>query len=146
MIRNQKGVTLIELLAALTILSLIGGIIWGVFFQGNKFSQTSVSKNNIQQEANIIIMNLKKIHQTSKEYTISSNGCAVTVNATKLDSTTQYFEFKNTKLCISLDRTGYIQPGSQDLTLNVTIYELMNPKNTVIVETILYRLKDGVIY
>jgi prepilin-type N-terminal cleavage/methylation domain-containing protein len=146
MSRNEKGVTLIELMAAITILSLIGGIIWGILFQGNRSSQDSISKNNIQEEANIMIMKLKRIHQTSKEYTINSTSCSVTVNATKQDGSTQNTEFKNAKLCISVDHPGYIQPSLQDLQLNVTIYELKNPKNTITVDTQLYRLKDGVIY
>ena len=53
--KNQKGVTLIELLATITILSIIGVIIWNVFIQGTKYSNTAVTKNRLIQESNIVI-------------------------------------------------------------------------------------------
>lgn len=141
--RNQRGLTLIELLVTISILSFIGVIIWSVFFQGYRFSQKSISKNTIQQEANLLITNLKKLHQTSKGYDISSLNCTVTVNVTKQDETTQTYEFNHPNLCISLDRTGPIDPDEEDVNLTVTIYEKNDINNKVEIDTILYRLKDG---
>ncbi|MFZ7945574.1 type II secretion system protein [Neobacillus sp. 19] len=143
--QNQKGITLIELLVTLAILSLIGIIIWNVFFQGMKFSEKSVTKNTMQQEANLLITNLKKIHQTSKLYEISSSTCKITVSITKQDDTTQTVEFNYPDFCISFDHSidGEVEPDIEDLNLTVTIYEKKDPKNKVEVDTILYRLKDG---
>jgi prepilin-type N-terminal cleavage/methylation domain-containing protein len=145
MIRTQRGITLIELLVTLTILSLFGVIIWSVFFQGYKFSQNSISKNTLQQEANILITSLKKTHQTSKEYVINSSSCQVTVNVTKQDNSTQNYVFKNKDLCISLSQNGLIEPKDKDssLEINIKIYEINNPNNNFEINTILYRLKDG---
>jgi prepilin-type N-terminal cleavage/methylation domain-containing protein len=143
MIRDQRGVTLIELLVTLMILSSIGGIIWSVFFQGSKFTQNSISKNTTQQEANILITTLKRIHQTSKNYTVNSSACKVTVTATKQDNTTKNYEFKATNLCISIDHAGTVIPDNNDISIKLTIYDINNTNNRVEINAILYRLKDG---
>lgn len=70
-LKNQKGLTLIELLATITVLSIIGLIIWGVFIQGTQYFQNAMTKNQMQQEANIILERIKNIHQTSDSYTIA---------------------------------------------------------------------------
>jgi prepilin-type N-terminal cleavage/methylation domain-containing protein len=143
MIRNQRGFTLIELMATLTIVSLIGVIIWSIFFQGYKFSQSSESKNTIQQKANLIIMNLKKIHQTSQQYTINSSACGITVNAIKKDNSTQNYEFKDSNLCLTIDNSGTVNPSDNDFPIKLTIYEIKNSNNRFEISTMLYRLKDG---
>jgi prepilin-type N-terminal cleavage/methylation domain-containing protein len=143
LLTKQEGLSLIELLVTLAILSFIGIIIWSVFIQGYKFSQKSISKNTMQQETNLLITNLKKIHQTSKEYNIITGTCTITVNATKSDDSTQTYVFDHPNLCFSLDRTGLIQPDIEDVKLTITISEKNDSENKLEIETILYRLKDG---
>jgi prepilin-type N-terminal cleavage/methylation domain-containing protein len=143
MIRQQRGITLIELLATITILSFVGVIIWSIFFQGYTFSHKSMSKNSIQQEATIILTNLTKIHQTSKQYEISNTACTITVTITKQDSSIQSQEFKHTGLCISSSYTGLVIPEEDDIHLTLTIHEVSDPTNEVNVDSFLYRLKDG---
>jgi prepilin-type N-terminal cleavage/methylation domain-containing protein len=143
LLRKQDGLTLIELLITLAILSFTGSIVWSVFFQGINFSQTSISKNTIQQETNLIITNLKKIHQTSKEYTINNGTCTITVNATKADSSTQTYVFDHPSLCFQLDYTGLVQPDNEDVKLTITTSEKNDTNNKLEIKTILFRLKDG---
>jgi prepilin-type N-terminal cleavage/methylation domain-containing protein len=143
MIRQQRGITLIELLATISILSFVGVIIWSVFFQGYTFSHKSMSKNSIQQEATIILTNLTKIHQTSQQYEISNTSCGITVKITKQDSSIQTQEFNHSGLCISSSYTGVVIPDQDDIHLTLNIYEIEDPTNKVNVDSFLYRLKDG---
>jgi type II secretory pathway pseudopilin PulG len=153
LIRTQRGITLVELLAALTILSFIGILIWSVFFQGSTYSLKSSTKNALQQEANIVITNLIKIHQTSDQYQINSNGCKLTVTIIK-NSIPQTKELSNSKFCISINladtETGKvysasdpIDPNNYDIHFILTISDLNDNENRVVEDGILYRLKDG---
>jgi type II secretory pathway pseudopilin PulG len=153
LIRTQRGITLVELLVTLGILSFIGIIIWSVFFQGAAYSQKSSTKNAMQQEANIIITSLIKIHQTSDQYQINSSGCKLTVTFTKNNSI-QTQDLSNSKFCISarivdvatgtvLTGTDFIDPNGQDISYELTIKDANDSTNQVIENGTLYRLKDG---
>ncbi|NMD70530.1 type II secretion system protein [Bacillus sp. DNRA2] len=145
---NERGITLVEGLAALVILSIIGVLIWNVFFQGYKYSQNAVSKNTMQQEANIIITNLTRIHQTSQEYTITNSNGVVTITATNPDVSTK---FKNSKVNYWIkesktevdeqDRTiGPVNPKISKMELFIIIKDKQDSRNKVEIETLLYRL------
>jgi prepilin-type N-terminal cleavage/methylation domain-containing protein len=56
---NQKGVTLVELLAAISILTIISAIIYSVFLGANKSYNQISEKASFEQEANIIIATIK---------------------------------------------------------------------------------------
>lgn len=142
---NQKqcGLTFIELLATITVLSIIGIIIWNVFIQGNKYSQTSISKNMLQQEANLVITNLTKIHQTSAQYEIISSSCQISVSITKKDGTTTSQVFDSPTICYSTNFSGIVDPSQDDINLTITLSDKKNSSNHLDVDTVLYRLKDG---
>ena len=59
--KNQRGITLIELLLTISIISFVGVLIWSVFFQGTEYSNTAITNNQMQQEANIIMTKITKI-------------------------------------------------------------------------------------
>lgn len=159
--KNERGLTLVEILVSLVILSIIGVIIWNTFFQGYKFSQKSISKNFMLQEANILTTNLLRVHQKYTNYEIKSSGtglnsgCEITVTPNKLTTPAADQIFRNTKLCynyiLKIDNvekgTGplLIEPHKKDVSLQLTIYEKNNPGNKVTIDTLLYRVK-GVDY
>ena len=100
---NQRGITLIELLATLAILSIVSILIWSIFFQGTNYSNKAMTKNQMQQEANIIITNLTKIHQTSDSYDIdSSKTCSFTVNDND-KGLTEVFEHSQLSISVKKD-------------------------------------------
>lgn len=147
--KNQRGLTLVEVLATLVILSIAGVLIWSIFFQGLKFSQNAVSKNMMIQEANIVISNLKKIHQTSSEYNITSipTDCEIVVEdivdkATNTPKPNQVFN--HTQLCISSSFTGVVDTKlSNEVPIDITIKDNDNLTNKVLVNTVLHRFKEG---
>jgi prepilin-type N-terminal cleavage/methylation domain-containing protein len=148
--RSERGVTLIEVLAAITILSIIGVTIWQVFFQGYQFSQRSVTKNKLQQESNIVITMLTRIHQTEEEYKIDSGSCEIKIlnkDGAEIEnfSNSQYcFKAENpvTKLELPPTTLKPFQTGN-DLELVIRISESDNLSNNVGVKAFLYRLKEG---
>ncbi|MCM3122591.1 MULTISPECIES: prepilin-type N-terminal cleavage/methylation domain-containing protein [Bacillaceae] len=68
---NQKGLSLVELLAAITVLFIISGVIYGVFFSfNNNYDQIS-DKNSMGQTANLILATIKEYHQKNDSYWIN---------------------------------------------------------------------------
>jgi len=71
-ISQQSGLTLIELLAALTISALLIGIIYGALTSSVKSNNKTQSHINLRQEANLIITEMRKRHQ---EATVNYDIC-----------------------------------------------------------------------
>lgn len=67
---NEKGMTLVELLAALTLLSIVSILIWTTFSISVKYNRNEASKLQLQQEANRIITEIQQTHRQCHRYTI----------------------------------------------------------------------------
>lgn len=67
---NEKGLSLVELLAAITILFIVSAIIYGVFFTFNNNYDRISDKNSMDQTANFVLATIKKYHQTNDHYRI----------------------------------------------------------------------------
>ena len=67
-LKNEKGITLIELLAALVLFGIIAVLIWSFFFRAINFNDREVTKNQLQQEANLIVNTIQQLHT---KYTIT---------------------------------------------------------------------------
>ncbi|MFP7299848.1 type II secretion system protein J [Neobacillus niacini] len=150
---DERGLTLVEVLVTLVILSFIGVTIWSVFFQGYNFSQKAISKNSLIQEANIVISQLTKIHQTAKEYELvnSSDQCKITAKVTKQDDSEYTEEYSsNPNVCIYYNLTNGIgnpiDPHLNDALLEITAYDKNDSTNKVTIETKLYRYKGDANY
>ncbi|WP_394233121.1 type II secretion system protein [Niallia oryzisoli] len=146
---NQRGVTVIELLVALTILSLIIVLIWNVFFQGLHFSKKEMTKNQMQQEANVIITHLTKIHQRSEAYEITSNSCKISATYHEVGQSNQTITFENNRLCLTAENLDedatdkyYIagDPNHHDTSLSILIKDINDPDVNIHVDTLLYRI------
>lgn len=57
--RNQKGVTLVELLAVLAVAGIITVLIASVLSTGSNASNRTATKQQLQQEANIIVEKIR---------------------------------------------------------------------------------------
>lgn len=75
-LKNQNGVTLVELLAAIVIVGFLTILIWRVFFQTIDQNSYVVTEQTLQQEANVILSTLQSIHtkQTIERIHIVSSG------------------------------------------------------------------------
>ncbi len=152
--RDESGLTLVEVLATLTIVSIIGIIIWSIFFQGYNFSQKAMSKNFMLQETNILITNLTKQHQKLIKYELKSENCEIKITNLKT-SPTQVQVFNHPNICFKITEINNIKnPGpfsvepnkiANDVSLKITASDKNNPENSITIDTFLYRVK-GVDY
>lgn len=149
--RGERGITLVEVLATLVILSIIGVTIWSVFFQSYNFSQKAISKNIMHQETNLLIKSLTRVHQTAKQYEIlnSSTECEITVNVTNKDDTTWKETFSHSNMCFKFEiknsAVNPIIPNKTDAQLLITTSDKNITNNKITIDTFLYRVK-GVKY
>ena len=155
--RTENGFTLIEVLVTLSILSFVGIIAWSVFFQGYNFSQKAISKNAMIQETNLLITNLKKVHQTLIEYEIKSENCEIKVTNLKT-SPKQTQIFNHPAICFKILEIN-AGPGSgpktvkpnnklndgslNDVSLKINASDKNNPQNSITQDTFLYRMKGA---
>lgn len=82
---NEKGVTLIELLLTLTILSLLIGLVYGVFINGIHYSGEAKDTASIQQETNLMVTMLKEQHENQNWYRIEISSDHKKVSITNSD-------------------------------------------------------------
>lgn len=115
--KNEKGMTLIEVLATLVLLSLVTGIIWTSISIATKFNVSETSVLKLQQEANYIVSELQRVHRNCYTYEL-----IITTNEVKVIN------------CKSEDES--IIPGYDGIISNIYEYEPMrnptksNPINT----------------
>ncbi|WP_066385972.1 prepilin-type N-terminal cleavage/methylation domain-containing protein [Neobacillus mesonae] len=151
--QNERGLTLVEVLATLVIMSIVSIIIWSIFFQGFNFSQKAISKNQMQQEMNLLINNLLGIHQTAKEYNLKNinSNCEIKVEIINKDNSTETEIFSHPNMCFKYDIKNSVVPpivpnrANNDVQLKITISVKNDPNNKITMDTYLYRIK-GVKY
>ena len=69
--KNEDGMTLVEVLATLVLLSLVTGIIWTTISIATKFSVSETTELQLQQEANYIISQLQQVHRHCYTYELT---------------------------------------------------------------------------
>ncbi|GAM12074.1 PilW family protein [Mesobacillus selenatarsenatis] len=84
--KDERGLTLYELLAAISILMVASALIYGVFFSFNKNYNQISAKNNMDQTANVIIATIKQYHLKYDEYIIDYNASAQSAHIGVTDS------------------------------------------------------------
>lgn len=68
MTSDEKGASLVEVLAVLLLVSIIGGIGWTALNIGMKHNSVETTKTQLQQEANLIVTKLVNEHRRSDHY------------------------------------------------------------------------------
>lgn len=139
---QQSGFSLVETLVIIVLLSIVSLITWNIFFQGSNYTNKAVSKNQLQQEANIIISKLTKIHLQSDTYKVHIDDCKFTIEATSKGIITDKETFENNQLCITLKNVPEdVNPKTDDVNLELII--MRNDSNRKLkMEALLQRLKE----
>lgn len=65
---NQRGITLVELVAALALISIIAVTAWTTLTIGMKHGAAETSKTMLQQDANLVISKLSAAHRMNDYY------------------------------------------------------------------------------
>lgn len=151
MIKDQKGVTLVEILATLTLLSVVTILIWNIFIQGTNHTNKESTKNLLTQETNYVQFQLKKIHQTADEYKIIfPSDCSIQIEYSTPKS---IISFDNEQICYEInditnvdsdtpiDLNSNINPKKNQSTISFELI-LKDNKHEVVTYTILSRLKE----
>lgn len=157
--RNQRGITIVELLATITILSVVGLLVWGIFIQGTKFSGQAMTKNELTQEINIVTSNFKNIHQNADKYSIYLHTCSIKIEY-KEDMDRGEVKFNNANICYKVENIKnsvqdeialnegnevHLNPRSNEhhsINFDLIIEENGNPDNNVKIKVNLFRLEE----
>ncbi|WP_394187596.1 type II secretion system protein J [Paenisporosarcina quisquiliarum] len=145
MVQNEKGVTLIELLAAITIFGIFSTIIWAFFFQSFHANNVELTKNSLQQEANLIINTFQEVHRNSESYLIVIDADFKTLEITP-DSEASYlfnksgvlYEISSTNSFESGDR---IYPNNFDFPMTLILTSSENNNLQIKIQTVFSKIK-----
>lgn len=77
---NQKGITLVELIVVLALVSVITAIAWTALVIGFKHTVIETSKTQLQQEANLVITKITNEHQRNDFYYLAMNAGQLEIN------------------------------------------------------------------
>ncbi|WP_158553308.1 PilW family protein [Peribacillus saganii] len=150
--KDQKALTLIELLAALTILSFMILLVSGVFINGISYSNKAKSTVMLHEEANYIVTFLTKKHETQKSYTIeldnNPNASMITITddsgSSQVISSSDYryslYENSGGTDTLMDQRVDISSTSAQSLSFKLVIQDAKNPKNQFELKTIISRL------
>ncbi|MGJ7920574.1 prepilin-type N-terminal cleavage/methylation domain-containing protein [Neobacillus sp. LXY-4] len=156
---NQNGLTLIELLITLAIMAFVGTLVFSVFTNGIKYSNTAKTTVNLQQQANIVLAELTSWHESHSTYDITLDknpyGSTITLipyngNDVKLEGQKKIisdsrFEYV---ICFELDQsfsscnvlTQNIKKTQKNLPIKLIVRDKKDHKQSFEVKTILSRI------
>lgn len=131
--KNERGYTLIELLATLALMAILITIVMSVFINGLNASKRTATNQQLQQEANFITESIRREYLKLPEQTIDSKISLNVINNTLL--------MNGSKL--SEGYTYEITPNTIDLNKETVFFYMKIVKNdeSYIVETTFSKLK-----
>lgn len=150
---GEKGITMIELLAALILVSVIAGVAWTAMSIGFKHSVVETSKTQIQQDANLITAKLSAVHRKSDSYWLTFENKQLVVKTCFDDKgcgpyervIDKTFDFKETTI------NGEVYEGAAFAEIEILPKEqhtafnlrLTSGKTTISIDTVLTRIITG---
>lgn len=155
---NQKGVTLVELIATLALVSIIAAIAWTSLATGFKHTAAETSKTQLQQEANLIVTKITNEHRRNDFYYLRMNAGRLEINTCNegelasldcdgftnlMDNNFLYTGTINGENFESLDSTELIDPKKKHVEFRLKVAEPVDPADpvrSVEVETTLTRI------
>jgi type II secretory pathway pseudopilin PulG len=118
--KKESGLTIVELLAAISILFIIGSLIYGVFIGINKNYHQISSRVNLEQEANIMINTIKNYHQQQHSYLLSYDPIAKKAYIGTTSATIQ-LEPDNIDIVIKINDEDFSGVGTIDSSIPLDI-------------------------
>ncbi|OCA91268.1 hypothetical protein A8F94_05250 [Bacillus sp. FJAT-27225] len=145
--KNEKGITLIELLAAIAILSIVSSLVFGVLISSNKNYTKLSAKTDLSREANLIIATIKDYHLKKTSYILDYKDVSSTEKRAYIGSSTPDIDLtkKNLNIKIKVGKTNGFE-GTFPLTVDTKeplyIHLELRDKNVnkpYIIETVIKR-------
>lgn len=143
-VQNERGLTLIELLATIVIASIVIGLATSVFVSAAKQNKTAYEHNALRQEANLIITKLRQIHQEqdSQDAPNSYTLCYESNEKIYLDTTltnslgNENYKFKNVEFINAIENPDTYKKidSTSDCITSVDIYSPLLVKFTLVNE------------
>ncbi|WP_187118841.1 PulJ/GspJ family protein [Bacillus marasmi] len=137
-IRNQKGITLVELLATLAISLSLMALISSVLFQSIRSMEVSDTHVNLRQEANLIIAMFSNAHTSSGSSTYDVQYKRMNNNEWTMTIANQELSNQGYNIAIEMtggNRTYQIDPNnSQLLTATLTKKEKLKIKSMKLID------------
>lgn len=151
---NQKGITLVELLAALALVGIIAAIAWTTLSIGFKHTVVETEKTKLQQSANLIMTTLTNQHRRSDSYSLVFEGNQLKINScdqagscswNTIDQTYDYTGTVINGIPIDshdsmADKVLDLKPKTAHTEIKLVLTDLNNPKNSITLETKLTRI------
>lgn len=153
-VNNQKGISLVEVLAALALVATIAAIAWTALSLGFKHTAVETEKTKLQQSANLIMSTLTNEHRRSEKYSLLFEGNQLKINScdktgacsvTTIDQTYDYTgTVVNTTVIDShdsvVDEVLNLNPKAAHTKITLVLTDLNNPNNKVTLDTKLTRI------
>lgn len=162
-VKNQNGISLVELIAALALVSMVAVLIMTTLGIGFKHSIIESNRTFIQQEANLIVSKLLNEHRNGKCYFIRDKGAIIQLatfecsNTTVNENNATFVDISNDTYQASLTtnelfitssivttppyRIAKVNPTSKDFKLDIKLTRVDNQKINYQINTVLTRYK-----
>ncbi|MFP8782154.1 PulJ/GspJ family protein [Planococcus plakortidis] len=151
---DEKGITLVELLAALILVSIIAVIAWTTITIGMRHGTSETNKTIMQQDMNLIMSSLISAHRNSEKYSVIFENNHLLINACdksgdcKLSEIAGEYDFSESMINnIEINTSSAapivisdLNPSEKHIKVSLKITDINNEKNFIIVDTILSRI------
>lgn len=148
---NQRGITLVELIGALALVSIIAIIAWTALSIGLQHTALETGKTKLQQEANTMVAKLSAEHRRSEQYYLRfQEGQLQISSCTSTISCTDFQDVSDKAYAISgsvdnidftdLDGSEPIEPKKAHVDLYLEVADPLKASNSVSVNTTLTRI------
>ena len=151
---NQKGISLVELIAGLALVSIIAIIAWTTITIGMRHGAAETNKTIMQQEMNLMVSSLMAAHRGNEKYSIIFEGDHLKIDS--CDSTgicsvraigSKYNFSGSIVNGTTIDTSAGtpvsfvdLMPEKEHTKITLKITDLSNANRTLTIETTLSRL------
>lgn len=104
-LKNNRGLTLLEVLAVIAIGSIVSILVWSAFNSSVKTYHKTAEHINLRQEANILIETLSNLHKREEDIVISYNA-----QKKELEINGQLFNTKDYQIEASFNNSLFENP------------------------------------
>lgn len=141
---NNKGLTLIEVLATTTLLVVVGGLVFGILINSLNIFNLEDNDSDIRQKANIIDSQITTFYKVNGNFETSTTDGVLTITSEKKDGTTESREFSVPDYAITVESVdGQASEGYVSKDIKISIINMDDSDDKFELSSNISRLKDG---